>query len=348
MSEGSDGRDDDPSGPSHPRRTLILAGHREAEQVLLESFRSGRMPHAWLINGPKGIGKATLAYRMARFVLAHPDPGSAAVQSATSLHLDPEHPVARRTAASAQGDLLILERSLNDKGKLRQDIAVDDVRRTVNFFGSTSWDGGWRVAIVDCVEDLNASSANALLKVLEEPPERALLLLISNAPGRVMPTLRSRCRRLPLKPLAVPDVVEAAAYALGLPLDDQELGEAAQAAEGSVARAMTLLDGQALALRQRVQTLLGTLPHVDRMALHALGDAMAGTAPEKLVMFRDTVDRWLSDQLQRRSSDLPTMARLSDAWSRINAAARDVETYNLERKPFVFSVFGWLAEVGRG
>src|ERR1700754_802108 len=106
MSDASDDRDDDASDQAHPRRTSILSGHREAEQTLLASYRSGRMPHAWLIGGPKGIGKATLAYRLARFVLAYPDPDSAVVRSADSLYLDPEHPVARRVSAGAQGGLL--------------------------------------------------------------------------------------------------------------------------------------------------------------------------------------------------------------------------------------------------
>src|SRR6185437_6686754 len=127
---------------AHPRSTMLLFGHAAAEQALLSVYRSGRVPHAFLLTGPKGIGKATLAYRMARFVFAHPD-----VAAADSLAINAEHPVARRMAAQAQGDLLVLERTANDKGVLRQQIAVDDVRRTVSFFGSTAGEGGWRIAI---------------------------------------------------------------------------------------------------------------------------------------------------------------------------------------------------------
>ena len=142
----------------HPRTTAVLFGHANAEAALLAAYRSGRIPHAFLIAGPKGIGKATLAYRLARFVLAHPDPAAPEVAKATSLAVDPEHPVARRIAAQAQADLLILERTLNDKGVLRQQIAVDDMRRTVTFFGSTAGEGGWRIAIVDAVDELNQSA----------------------------------------------------------------------------------------------------------------------------------------------------------------------------------------------
>ena len=176
------GTDDQGDGlePLNPRETSVLYGHAEAERALLAAYRGGRFPHSWLIGGPAGIGKATLAYRMARFVLAHPDPRAPLVQTATSLQVDADHPVARRIAAQAQGDLLVLERTINEKtNKLYQDIRVDDVRRTVTFFGSTAGEGGWRVAIVDPVDELNPSGANALLKILEEPPRRAVLLLVS-------------------------------------------------------------------------------------------------------------------------------------------------------------------------
>ena len=188
--------------PPHPRETSVLFGHAEAEQTLLEAYRSGRIPHAWLIGGESGIGKATLAYRMARFVLAYPDPAMPAVRKATSLAIPADHPVARRIAGQAHGDLLSLERVINEKtGKLFTVIRVDDIRRSVPFFGSTAGEGGWRIAIVDSVDELNKESENALLKVLEEPPPRALLLLVSNAPGRILPTIRSRCRMLMLRPL---------------------------------------------------------------------------------------------------------------------------------------------------
>jgi DNA polymerase-3 subunit delta' len=332
-----------------PRATTALFGHAEAEQALLEAYRSGRMPHAWLIGGPPGTGKATLAYRLARFVLAHPDPGSAAVQAATSLALDPNHPVVRRVAAQAQADLLVLERTEGDNGKLRRFIAVDHVRRSVSFFGSTAGEGGWRVAIVDSVDELNQEGANALLKVLEEPPPRALLLLVSHAPGRVLPTLRSRCRRLLLRPLTPSEVAQAVAAALGRPADEEVLA-AAQAAEGSVARALALIDGEALGLREHVLGLLGRLPQRDPKALHALGDALGGTEPATLIAFLDTVNGWLSDQVEQGAAEGATaarLARMAEAWDEINRAARDVEIYNLDRKPLVFSVFDTLAEAVR-
>ncbi|HEX3441819.1 MAG TPA: DNA polymerase III subunit delta' [Pseudolabrys sp.] len=344
----SDDTDDDRDAKL-PRETNVLFGHAEAERTLLEAYKSGRMPHAWLIGGQPGIGKATLAYRLARFVLAHPDPAAAEVQSAPSLAVDPESLVARRIAAQAQGDLLVLTRVINEQtGKLYTVIRVDDVRRTVSFFGSTAGEGGWRVAMVDAVDDLQREGANALLKVLEEPPPRTLLLLISHAPGRELPTIRSRCRRLLLRPLDTSDVARALADATGRAADDAEVATAAAASDGSVARALQLLDEAALALRQRVLDLFTQLPNPDPRALHALGDALGGTDPQILATFMDLVNDWLSSRLADVTEEKSRLARVALAFEKVNRNAREVETYNLERKPFVFSVFGELAEAARG
>lgn len=340
--------DDEEAAAKSPRETTALFGHSEAEKALLDAYKSGRIAHAWLIGGPPGIGKATLAYRMARFVLADPDPQSSAVQNATSLAVDSDHPVARRIAAQAQGDLLVLERTLNEQtNKLYTVIRVDDVRRTVSFFGSTAGEGGWRVAIVDAVDDLQREGANALLKVLEEPPQRSLIFLVSHASGRELPTLRSRCQRLLLRPIDADDVTLALAEATGKDRRDDDIREAAAAAEGSAGRGLALLEGQALALRKRILDLLAQLPDVDARALHALGDAMGGTDPKVLEAFLDLINGWLSRRLGEAGQDKAHMARFAETWERINNAARDVDAYNLERKPLVFAVFGALAEVAR-
>jgi DNA polymerase-3 subunit delta' len=334
--------------PVPPRETAVLHGHSEVESVLLESYRSGRLAHAWLLGGTAGIGKATLAYRMARFVLAHPD-HSQLPQTATSLHVDAEHPVARRIAAQAHGDLLVLERTINDKtDKLRQEIQVDDVRRTVKFFGSTPAEGGWRVAIVDAVDELNSEGANALLKILEEPPRQALLLLVSHSAGRVLPTVRSRCRLLSLRPLAASEVARAAAAAIAQNPSDPRITAAAAVAEGSVRRALALLDRSALDLRNLVLTLLERLPALDPRALHALGDRLYGTEPATLGTFVDTVNGWLAARLDSAPQEPAVLDRIARIWEKFNQSAREVETFNLDRKPLVFNVFGWLAEASRG
>jgi DNA polymerase III subunit delta' len=335
----------------HPRETTDLFGHREAEAALLNAYRGRRIPHAWLIGGAIGIGKATLAYRMARFVLAHRNPASSDVQHSPTLWVDPSDPVARQIAAGAHGGLLTLERSLNDKGVLRSVITVDETRETISFFGSTAAVEGWRVCIVDTVDELNPNAANALLKVLEEPPQQSLFLLVSHAPARVLPTILSRCRKLALRPLATADVIRAAAKTASIAIDDPALVEAAEAAEGSVGRALTLLGGDALKLQQRTTALLAALPRVDPRELHALGDALGGSDRVALAAFIDSVDRWMGERLRAddgsANANLPRLARLAEVWEKINRAARDTESYNLERKPLVFSVFGLLAEATR-
>jgi DNA polymerase-3 subunit delta' len=280
--------------------------------------------------------------------MAHPDPRAAETQRADSLAIDPESPVARRIAAQAQGDLLVMERSINEQtGKLYTVIRVDDVRRTASFFGSTAGEGGWRIAIVDAVDDLQREGANALLKVLEEPPKRSLLLLISHAPGRELPTIRSRCRRLLLRPLETEDVGRALAEATGRNPSEADVRRAAEASEGSVGRALGLLDASALALRQRVLELFAQLPNPDPRALHALGEAIGGSDPRTLEAFMDLVNGWLSAQLAETSRGRAQMARVAETWEKVNRAAREAEIYNLERKPLVFSVFGALAEAAR-
>ncbi len=215
--------------------------------------QTGRMPHAWLIGGEQGIGKATLAYRVARFVLAHPDPNSAEVHAANNLSVPSDNAVARRIVAQSHSDLLVLERTLNDAGKLRTEIAVDDVRRTVGFFGSTAGEGGWRVCIVDSAEELNRVGANTLLKILEEPPTRAIA---ARGEPRAGPAAAD-------DPLALPAADVAAARRTKMsplqPLphssisaDDPQLQRAVSLAEGSVGRAIALYDGTLLALRERI------------------------------------------------------------------------------------------------
>ncbi len=344
----SEARDAEAGDIPRARMTATLSGHADAEQILLDAYRSGRIPHAWLIGGPRGIGKATLAFRLARFVLAHPDPRAPAVREAKSLQVPENNTVAHRVASQSHPDLFTLERTVGDNGKLRRFIEVDDVRRCVLFFGATAGEGGWRIAVVDSVDELNASGENALLKVLEEPPVRSLLLLISHAPGRVLPTIRSRCRRLTLHPLTPDQVAIAAAAAIGSSPTDRDVKEAAAIAEGSVSRALSFLEGRSLELRQLVVALLGKLPDLDMRALHALGEALAGADQATFATVMDTINGWLSAELARSANRKPRLLAIAEAWEKSNRAAAEAEAFNLDRKPLVFSMFGLLAEAARG
>ena len=334
-------------------QTTVLFGHAEAEQALLDAYRGGRLPHAWLIGGPPGIGKATLAYRMARFVLAHPDPQAPPVHKATSLDVGAEHPVARRIAAQAQGDLLVLERTINEKtGKLRQDIQVDDVRRTVSFFGSTAGEGGWRIAIVDAVDELNPAGANALLKVLEEPP-RARPAAAGEPFDRRACCRRSarvagcwRCARF-----APDDVARAAAAAHRRAAPTSPTSAAAAAvADGSVRpRAGAARWRCARACASGSWHCSSACPRSIRA--HCTRSATRSPAPirRRSPLSSTRVNAWLVGAARRRArrtaARLARLARGLGEGQRRRARRRD---YNLERKPLVFNVFGWLAEAARG
>ena len=270
------------SGPVPAIANPDLRGHDAAEATLLRAFRSGRLPHAWLIAGPRGIGKATLAYRCARFVLAGGGAGQGGglfdaepAPAPDSLYLDPDHPVFRRVAAGGHPDLRVLVRGIDEKtGKPRSEIPVRDVRTLGDFLHMTASEGGWRVAIVDPVDDLNRSAANALLKVLEEPPANALLLLVCHAPGAVPATVRSRCCHLPLMPLPEATVAELlAAHAPGLASGDA--AALARLAEGSIGRALDLAAGGGLELYRELVHVIGDLPRLDVARVHAFGDRLA-------------------------------------------------------------------------
>jgi DNA polymerase-3 subunit delta' len=194
---------------------------------------------------------------------------------------------------------------------------------------------------------MNAAGANALLKILEEPPAKSLLLVVSHAPGRLLPTIRSRCRRLMLRPLAAEDVARATADALQRDAADAEIKAAAAASDGSVARALDLLAGTALQVRERVNTMLAALPAVDPRQLHALGDAL-GRDETAFTAFVDAVRDWLSARITVPGAEPLRLDRMAEVWEKLNATARDVVDYNLERKPLVFNVFGWLAAATRG
>src|SRR4051794_26282473 len=232
-----------------PRANPILLGHADAEATILDAICGGRIHHAWLITGPEGIGKATLAYRFARRLLA-------GKPAENSLALDPGHPVSRRVAAASHADMKTIERGINEKTKrLQAQIPVEKVREINGFMSLTPAEGGWRVVIVDGAEEMNAASANALLKILEEPPPRAILLLVCSAPGRLLPTIRSRCRRLRLVPLA--DEPMGRLLAQFLPqLDADERGRLSTLAEGSPGRALMLAEDEGLKIAGLVNRLL--------------------------------------------------------------------------------------------
>ena len=263
-----------------PRANALLLGQGNAERLLLEAARSGRLPHAWLLAGPRGTGKATLAYRFARFMLAGQD-GSAA----HDLGVPDDDPVFRRVATGTHGDLLTLERAINpDTKKLAGQILVEQAREVGAFLHMSAAESGWRVVVVDSADDLHRSAANAVLKLVEEPPPRVLLLLVSHRPGRLLPTIRSRCRLLPLHALAEGDLrrlLVASHPEFDAPDRRQEAERLLAMADGSIGRALELVEGGGAALQQNVLDLLRKLPSVDRGRLHAFADQLSPAGAEE-------------------------------------------------------------------
>lgn len=338
-------------GAPAPVANPHLVGHQAAEAAILQAWRSGRMPHAWLITGPRGVGKATLAYRFARFALA--DRGLFG-SADDGLFVDPDDPVFRRVASGGHADLLAVERSVNDKtGRLRSEIVVDDVREVGSFLHLTPAEGGWRIVIVDCADEMNLSAANALLKILEEPPQRALLLLVSHAPGGLLPTIRSRCRRLALR--ALDDATVAALLARYRPdLTEADRIALAGLAEGSIGRALDLAAEGGLELYREMVALLMSLPKLDGERLHKFGDRFGRQGEAAEAAFRTATDllgRWLGRMVRAGASGIrppevlpgeaACMARLLerrgldqwlDLWEKMARLFAATERANLDRK----------------
>ena len=285
-------------GAPHPRDTARLIGQGAAEAAFLDAYGAGRLHHAWLLTGPRGVGKATLAWRIARFLLATPEEeggglfGDPAPAPAT-LDIAPDHPVTRRIHAGSEPRLFPLRRAWDaDKKRLKTVITVDEVRRMKSFLHLSATDGGRRAVVVDPADEMNIAAANALLKMLEEPPKGVTFLLISHQPSRLLPTIRSRCRELRLSTLA-PDDLAAAMQAAGAETGN---GTALAAlAGGSVGEAIRLTNLDGLETYTAIVRLFSTLPRLDRpQALKLAESAAQRGAEEKLALLLDLMDLFLA------------------------------------------------------
>ncbi len=262
----------------HPRHTAVLYGQEEAERAFLDASTEGRRHHAWLLTGPRGVGKATLAWRIARFLRTEEAGLFGDAPAPTTLDVPEDHPVARRMAALSDPGTLLIRRAWDpDRKKLKAQITVDEVRKLNSFFGLSATDGGSRVVIVDSADEMNPSAANALLKVLEEPPANAALLLISHQPARLLPTIRSRCRMLRLSALS-PDALQSALTQAGVEVE----GAAAltELAAGSAGDALRLINGDGLSLYSDIIALLAQAPEMDRQAARAFAEAASARGVE--------------------------------------------------------------------
>jgi DNA polymerase-3 subunit delta' len=335
----------------HPRETQVLFGQEEAEAALLDAYATGRLPQAWILGGPEGIGKATLAWRFARFLLAHPDPTAGAVAIAKNLDVPESHPAARQIVALAHSDVFLLRREWNDKAKKHfSEIRVDDVRRANHIFQQAAAGQGYRICILDSAEDLTRSAANALLKLIEEPPPRSVFLIIAHRPGRILPTIRSRCRMLhlqPLSPVALARAIDQFPVTAEAEPDLRQM--AIERAGGSVREALKRIDGEAARLQERIEALLVRLPEVDWRDVHKLADTISQresvTEYEAVIA---TVFDWLNEEVVRGAGQGPRrLAPYAEVWEKLGAAVRETEALNLDKRPLILSLFADLANATR-
>lgn len=341
-----------PSAPE-ARANPELLGHETAERSLRRLLDSGRLPHAILIGGPRGIGKATLAYRLARFVFSRSAPTGEAVDS-ERLAVAAESGVFRRVASGGHADLLTVERAYDPRRRrLRSEIVVEDVREIAAFLHLTPAESGWRVVIVDGADEMNRNAANALLKILEEPPRRTVVLLVAHSPGRLLPTIRSRCRRLSLSALPAAIVLDLLGrYRPGLASTDAEA--IAGLANGSIGTALDIAAAGGLDL---YRSLVGLLARPNLAELHAFADRLARSeAEDSYRLVQESIGQILT-RLARKAAGTETGGTMMDeaaierlagrahaaAWAtlrdEIGARFGRADGLNLDRKQALLGAF---------
>jgi DNA polymerase-3 subunit delta' len=350
----------------HPRENAALLGHETAEASLLQAFNAGRLPHAWLITGPRGIGKATLAYRFARFLFAEGAGGGGGLFAApaTSLAVAPSHQAFRLVATGAHPDLLVVERGYDPRRKRqRREIVADDARAVGDFLHLTSSQGGWRVVIVDGADTMNPHAANSLLKILEEPPKHTVLLLASDNPGRLLPTIRSRCRTLALKPLSESIIIELL-QRFRPDLAGEEPAALARLGEGSIGRALELAAGDGLATYSFIINILQRLPSLDPELLHGFAERMARSgAEDSFALLTELLPAELArlvtaaaqgtalaaaeDRARRNIAGRRSLDQWVAVWEKLTNLFAQAEGINLDRKQVVLNAFFALEEAAR-
>ena len=353
-------------GFPHPRETGVFVGHDAAIEQLAAAIGSNRMHHAWLLSGPKGIGKATLAYRVARVLLN----SNTETNVPERLHVAKTSITYQHIAAMTHPDLFVLRRPWDDsgrEGKLKTVLPVEEVRKAAGFFSKSAGNGGWRVCIVDSVDEMNINAANALLKILEEPPPRALFLLISHSPGRLLPTIRSRCQKLPMHELSEGEVMHL--LQAHLPeLGHSESIVAARLAEGSIGRALMLAQDDGLKAYSEMVAMLGKLPQLDIAELHALGDRLSRpNAEAAYTNLTEMLHQWLARMIRNSAAsreiieavpgETEIMARLfasasldqwMQVWENIGTLLVKAASVNLSRKQVILNIYTRLAETAQG
>ncbi|MGO9172095.1 MAG: DNA polymerase III subunit delta' [Rhodomicrobium sp.] len=330
----------------HPRVTEALSGQSAAEEAFLRAFNAGTLHHAWLLTGERGIGKATFAYRAARFLLSR---GPGCEEPAGTLAIPKSHPAARQIFAGAHPSLFVL-----GDGASSASIGVEDVRKLRSFLGLTS-PGGWRAVIADPANDLTIASANALLKAVEEPPPRTVFFLIGHGAATVMPTIRSRCVKLafrPLKPHDFANAVLAACAAGELDAPDAESLEKLHAmAAGSPGRALELIAGGLIPLAETLDRIVSSLPRMDYAAVHSLIQSASGVRnAQAFARLCDLIEEKIESMARNalgRTPDSAESAAWAQAWHALRQRRGEMEVLNLDKGAFLLSVFSDMEHIAR-
>lgn len=311
-----------PSDPALPGTQLL--GLEDAAEALVQAQDRNRLHHAWLLTGPRGLGKAALAHRFARQLL-----GARAARD-RALECEPDDPVVRLVTAHSHPDFLLLDRFGPD-GVQKRSISVDDARRLPEFFSKAPALSQRRVALVDSVDDLNANAANAILKILEEPPENGILLLVSHAPGKLLPTVRSRCRRLSVRPWSPERLSAYLTSSHGLP--QGEADHLANEAQGSPGQAIALLNGKQKLEDAVVTALLDPAAQADPARLTALADTFRGAeGGQRLNQLLRRLCDVIADRSRRQSAyDASTASRWAEVWRKLSLLPDEAEGLNLDR-----------------
>lgn len=326
-----------------PRERYDLFGHEDVERQFLSAWEGGRLHHAWLICGPRGVGKASLAWRIARRVL-----GAAPFPDYGPLGANPADPVCRQLEAQACPDLLLLRRPWDEKRKRwRAEITVDEARRAPAFFEKSAGAGGWRVCLVDSADDMNTNAANALLKTLEEPPHRGLLILISHAPGRLPATIRSRCRRLDLR---VPSVEATASWLQdsGGIANRSDADQASKMSGGAPGKALALSISGGVELAQRIDALVHKGKTAKENDVRQLADVVTGKAgAEKAPVFYGA----LRNAIQLRSRQIALEGGdcepWIEAWRSLNRLVRESDGLYLDPKQTALAALSLVTQAAR-
>jgi len=317
-----------------PRNNPDLLGHEGVERALMQDIAAKRLPHAIILAGIAGIGKATLAFRLARFLLAGTESESG------SLYVSPRHPVFRRVASGGHADLLVVEREFDEKkNRYKQDISVDAVRRIHPFLRKTAAEGGWRVVIVDGAEYLGTAGQNALLKILEEPPERTLLVLVTSQPGAFLPTIRSRCRLVQLDPLQ-PKTLSTLLDKLLPELPSDEKTTLIDMAEGSIGKALQFAANDGIALYRQVSDLAAALPRLDMLKVHDLAEKIGRSGAEQSYeTAMEVLMQWCEARVRENARSGASSRGLLESRDKIAQLLHQAEVYTLDKRQAVIGAF---------